>query len=111
MLKKTALSLFGLVMMLVCFNPPQAHAGVVVSLGPVFPRPVYVRPYAYAAPVPYVAYQPDPYFYGRTTMLRRMFVRAGAIVQAFTDGRILLRGLSIASSWDAVRTGGGKSFD
>ncbi len=63
MLKKTALSLFGLVVMLVCFNPPQAHAGVVVSFGPVFPRPVYVRPYAYAAPVPYVAYQPDPYFY------------------------------------------------
>jgi hypothetical protein len=66
MLKKTALSLFGLVVMLICFNPPQANARVVVSFGPVFPRPVYVRPYAYAAPVPYVAYRPDPYFYAPT---------------------------------------------
>ena len=65
MLKKTALSLFGLVVMLICFNPPQAHAGVVVSFGPVYPRPVYVRPYRYVAPVPYVAYRPAPYFYGR----------------------------------------------
>jgi hypothetical protein len=66
MLKKTALSLFGLVVMLICFNPPQAHAGVVVSFGSVYPRPVYVRPYAYVAPVPYVAYRPAPYFYGPT---------------------------------------------
>jgi hypothetical protein len=64
MLKKTALSLFGLAVMLICFNPPQAHAGVVVSFGAVYPRPVYVRPYAYVAPVPYVAYRPGPYFYG-----------------------------------------------
>ena len=42
MLKKAALSLFGLAVMLVGLNPPQAHAGVVVSLGPVYPRPVYV---------------------------------------------------------------------
>ena len=33
MLKKTALSLFGLVVMLICFNPPQAHAGVVIARG------------------------------------------------------------------------------
>ena len=66
MLKKSALSLFGLVVMLICFNPAQAHAGVVVSIGPVYPRPVYVRPYAYVAPVPYVAYRPAPYFYGPT---------------------------------------------
>ncbi len=64
MLKKTALSLFGLAVMLLCFNPPQAHAGVVVSFGTGYARPVYVRPYRYVAPVPYVAYQPDPYFYG-----------------------------------------------
>jgi hypothetical protein len=66
MLKKTALSMFGLVVMLICFNPPQAHAGVVVSFGAVYPRPVYVRPYAYVAPVPYVAYGSAPYFYGPT---------------------------------------------
>ncbi len=90
MLKKTALSLFGLVVMLICFNPPQAHAGVVVAIGPVYPRPVYVRPYRYVAPVPYVAYRPAPYFYGPTT-----FVRDGAIAQASTVVRILLRTMSI----------------
>ena len=63
MLKKTALSLFGLVVMLICINPPQANAGVVVSFGPVYRRPYYVSPYRYVAPVPYVAYQADPYFY------------------------------------------------
>ena len=93
MLKKTALSLFGLVAMLICFNPPQAHAGVVVSFGPVYPRPVYVRPYRYVAPVPFVAYRPAPYF----LCDRPMFVRAGAIVRASTDARISLRGTSIAS--------------
>ncbi len=66
MLKKTALSLFGLAVMLICFNPPQAHAGVVISVGPSYPRPVYVRPYRYVAPVPYVAYRPAPYFYAPT---------------------------------------------
>ena len=45
MLKKAALSLFGLVVMLICINPPQAHAGIVVAIGPVYPHPVYVRPY------------------------------------------------------------------
>ena len=60
-LKKTALSLFGLAVMLVCINPPQAHAGVVVSIGPTYPHPVYARPYAYVAP-PYVAYAPRPYY-------------------------------------------------
>src|SRR6185312_1485401 len=66
-LKKTALSLFGLAVMLLCVNPPKANAGVVVSIGgPVYPRPVYVRPYRYVAPVPYVAYRPAPYFYGPT---------------------------------------------
>jgi hypothetical protein len=70
-LKKTALSMFGLVVMLICINPPQAQAGVVVSIGgPVYPRPVYVRPYAYVAP-PYVAYAPRPYAYGP------VFVRPG----------------------------------
>ena len=64
MLKKIALSLFGLAVMLVAINPPQADAGVVVQLGPVFPRPVYVRPYPYVAPAPYVAYAPGPYVYG-----------------------------------------------
>ena len=40
-LKKTALSLFGFAVMLICVNPPKANAGVVVSIGgPVYPRPV-----------------------------------------------------------------------
>ena len=60
MLKKTALSLFGLVAMLIFINPPQAHAGVVIAIGPAYPRPVYVRPYRYVAPVPFVAYRPAP---------------------------------------------------
>ena len=60
MLKKTALSLFGLVAMLIFVNPPQAHAGVVIAIGPAYPRPVYVRPYRYVAPVPFVAYRPAP---------------------------------------------------
>ncbi|HEX3353716.1 MAG TPA: hypothetical protein VHS34_12905 [Terriglobales bacterium] len=64
MLKKAALSLFGLAVMLVCINPPQANAGVIVQLGPTYPRPVYVRPYPYVAPSPYVAYGPNPYVYG-----------------------------------------------
>jgi hypothetical protein len=63
MLRKTALSLFGLLVMLICINPPQAHAGVVVAIGPVYPHPAYVRPYAYVAP-PDVAYVPRPYVYG-----------------------------------------------
>jgi len=66
MLKKTALSLFGLVAMLIFVNPPQAHAGVVIAIGPAYPRPVYVRPYRYVAPVPFVAYRPAPFFYGPT---------------------------------------------
>jgi hypothetical protein len=66
MLKKTALSLFGLVAMLIFINPPQAHAGVVVAIGPAYPRPVNVRPYWYVAPVPFVAYRPAPFFYGAT---------------------------------------------
>jgi hypothetical protein len=64
MLKKAALSLFGLAAMLVCINPPQAHAGVIIQLGPTYPRPVYVRPYPYVVPGPYVAYGPRPYVYG-----------------------------------------------
>jgi hypothetical protein len=71
MLKRTALSLFGLAVLLVCFNPPQANAGVFIAVGPVYPRPVYVRPYRYVAPVPYVAYAPNPYAYGP------VFVRPG----------------------------------
>lgn len=72
MLRKTTLSLFGLAVMLICINPPQAHAGVVVAIGgPVYPHPVYVRPYAYVAPPPYVAYAPRPY------ACRPVFVRPG----------------------------------
>ena len=63
MLKKTALSLFGLAVLLICIHPPQAHAGVVVAIGPIYPHPVYVRPYPYVAP-PYVAYAARPYAYG-----------------------------------------------
>ena len=63
MLKKAALSLFGLAVMLVGLNPPQAHAGIDVSFGR-YIRVVYVRPYPYVAPVPYVAYGPNPYAYG-----------------------------------------------
>ena len=75
MLKKTALSLFGLVAMLIFVNPPQAHAGVVIAIGPAYPRPVYVRPYRYVAPVPFVAYRPAPLFYGPTYV--RPYVRPG----------------------------------
>ena len=91
MLKKTALSLFGLVVMLICFNPPQAHAGVVVSFGAVYPRPVYVRPYRYVAPVPFVAYRPAPYFYAPT------YVRPGWGYRhrLLRSSRILLRAMSI----------------
>ena len=66
MLKKTAFSLFGLALLLVCINPPQANAGVVVALGPVYPHPVYhyMRPYSFVAPPPYVAYGPNSYAYG-----------------------------------------------
>ncbi len=71
MLKKAALSLFGLVVMLICINPPQAHAGIVVAIGSVYPHPVYVRPYQYVAPAPYFAYGPNPYAYGP------VFVRPG----------------------------------
>ncbi len=95
MLKKTALSLFGLVAMLIFVNPPQAHAGVVIAIGPAYPRPVYVRPYRYVAPVPFVAYRPAPLFYGPTYV--RPVRPAGVIVRAFTHGRISRRGLYIAS--------------
>ncbi|MGH9503314.1 MAG: hypothetical protein ACRD20_10745 [Terriglobales bacterium] len=66
MLKKSALWLFGLALMLVCLNPPKANAGVVVAFGPVNPYPVRVyrpRPYVYVAPQPYIAYGPSPYAY------------------------------------------------
>lgn len=66
MLKKSAISLLGLVVLLICLNPPKASAGVVVGLGPVYPHPVRVyrpRPFVYAAPAPYIAYRPYPYVY------------------------------------------------
>ena len=93
MLKKTALSLFGLVVMLICFNPPQAHAGVVVSSEQyirarfTFARTGMLRLFLL-------------WLTGRllTFMPRLMFVRAGAIVQGFTGAHMLLRGTSIASS-------------
>src|SRR5258708_30665074 len=87
MLKKTALSMFGLVVMLICFNPPQAHARVVVSFGAVYPRPVYVRPYAYVAPVPYVAYRPAPYFYGPTSVRPGWGYRSGFYEHRHFDRR------------------------
>ena len=37
-LKKAALSLFGLAVMLICINPPQAHAGVMVRLADQYTR-------------------------------------------------------------------------
>jgi hypothetical protein len=88
MLKKTALSLFGLAVMLIWLNPPQAHAGVVVAFGPVYPRPVYVRPYSYEAPVPYLAHRPAPYFYAPTYVrpgwgYRRGFYAAPHFVPRF----------------------------
>ena len=107
MLKKTALSLFGLVAMLIFVNPPQAHAGVVIAIGPAYPRPVYVRPYRYVAPVPFVAYRPAPLFYGPTYVrpgwgYRPGFLRTAVYRAAICASRV--RG-------SAVRTGGGKSFD
>jgi len=63
MLKKSALLLFGLAALLVTIAPTRANAEVVIALGSRYPRPVYVRPYRYVAPVPYVAYRPYPYAY------------------------------------------------
>jgi hypothetical protein len=63
MIKKTALALFSLLFALALITPPKANAEVVVGVG-VAPRPAYGyvvarhRPYAYVAPVPYVAYGP-----------------------------------------------------
>src|SRR6266404_1154477 len=96
MLKKTALSLFGLVVMLICFNPPQAHAGVVVSFG----RTGMLR----LCPL----WPTGPLL---TSTLRRMFDPAGVIDLAFMRTRISARALSVASSSYAVLTGGGKSSD
>jgi hypothetical protein len=87
MLKKSALSLFGLVVMLICFNPAQAHAGVVISIGPGYRRPVYVRPYAYVAPVPYVAYQPAPYYYAPTYVRPGWGYRPGFYGHAYVAPR------------------------
>jgi hypothetical protein len=87
MLKKTALSLFGLVVLLICFNPAQAHAGLVVSIGPVYPRPVYLRPYAYVAPVPYVAYQTAPYYYAPTYVRPGWGYRPGFYGHAYVAPR------------------------
>jgi hypothetical protein len=71
MLKKSALAIFGLAVMLVCLNPPKANAGVVVAFGPAYPAPVRVyrpQPFVYVAPQPYVVYRsyPYPYAYGPT---------------------------------------------
>ncbi len=88
MLKKTALSLFGLVVMLICINPPQAHAGVVIALGPTYPRPVYVRPYPYVAPAPYVAYGPGPYCL-RTGVCSPALGLSGLLLSARIPARIL----------------------
>jgi len=64
MLQKSALLLFGLAVLLVCINPPRANAGVIISIGPTYPRPVRVyAPPVYVLPNPYVAYRPYPYAY------------------------------------------------
>ena len=63
MLKKSALLLFGLAALLVTMTPPRASAEVVIALGSPYPRPVYVRPYWYVAPPPYIVYRPYPYTY------------------------------------------------
>lgn len=66
MLKKSALSLFGLAVLLICLNPPKASARVIVGLGPVYPYPVRIyrpRPFVYVAPAPYIGYRPYPYVY------------------------------------------------
>ena len=104
MLKKTALSLFGLVVMLICINPPQAHAGVVIALGPTYPRPVYVRPYGYVAPAPYFAYGPTD---------RCMSARAGTIpatIGRTTTGQDtgVRVDSSIASTSSVIRGAGNK---
>ena len=103
-LKKAALSLFGLAVVLICINPPQAHAGVVVAIGgPVYPRPVYVRPY-YVAP-PYVAYAPRPYANGP------VFVRPGFGYPGYYRPATGVRGDSnIASLLCVAPTGVAKKF-
>lgn len=63
MLKKSLLALFGLVFAMALITPPKANAEVVIGVG-VGARPAYgyvvARPhtYVYAAPAPYVAYDP-----------------------------------------------------
>jgi hypothetical protein len=106
MLKKAALSLFGLAVMLACINPPQAHAGVVIALGPVYPRPVYVHPYRYVAPPPYFAYGPNPYAYGP------IYVRPGwGYLRYYRHEYWVPRRFgNTANTSSVVHTGAGKPF-
>jgi hypothetical protein len=71
MIRKSVLLLFGLTVLAVCLNPPKANAGVIIALGPTYPRPVriYPRP-VYVAPSPYVAYRPYPYVYAPAYVYR-----------------------------------------
>ena len=64
MLKKSALLPFGLVLLVVCLNPPRANAGVLISIGPAYPRPVRVyAPPVYVVPSPYIGYRAYPYIH------------------------------------------------
>jgi hypothetical protein len=87
MLKKTALSLFGLAVMLICFNPPQAHAGVVVSFG------CGVSASGLRSSVPVCRAACLTSLTGRilTFTRRRTFVRTGDIVRASTPPRYVPR--------------------
>jgi len=79
MLKKTALAVFGLAIILTIITPAPAHAGVVVGvgvgIGPVYARPAYAYPYAYPyayGPGAYVGYYayPRPYVYSPAYVYR-----------------------------------------
>jgi len=103
MLKKTALSLFGLAVMLICSIRRRLmpawwfRSALCIRVRFMFVRTGMSRPCLTSLTVRIL-----------TFMRRRMFVRAGDIVRASTP-RVTFRGMSIACSWNAVRTGGGNS--
>ena len=106
MLKKTALSLFGLAAMLICFNPPKANAGVIVatraslpasSLCPSLPVRGADTLCRYTGQIP-------------ISMGQCSCAQVGDIVRAFTGPDIGFReDMNTVNSLYVARTGGGKS--
>jgi len=92
MLKKTALFIFALAAMFVLINPTDANAGVAVgvSVGPVYPSPVYPYPYVYA-PRGYVGYYPYPRPYVYAPAYVRPW-RLYGYYRPYYPGRVVVRG-------------------